>query len=47
VAQYSYFLIIAGTCFVLSSWPSSGSSNVFRNVQLLCQIMWQRFYIFY
>jgi len=32
VAQCFYFLIIALTCFGLSSWPSSGSSQIFLYV---------------
>jgi len=32
-------LIIALTRFGLSSWPSSGSSQVYRHVQLMHQLL--------
>ena len=35
--------IFAPTCFDLTCWSSSGSSKVFRRLQLMRQLMWQRF----
>jgi len=37
-------LIIVPTCFDHSSRPSSGSSQVYRRMQLMCQLKWERFY---
>jgi len=42
-----YLLINTPTCFGLSWWPSSGSSYVFRHVQIIGQLMWQEFYMYY
>jgi len=40
VAQCFYLLIIAATFFGLRSWPFSGSLEVFRCVQHMCQLIW-------
>jgi len=43
-AQCLYLLlIIALTCLGHSSWPLLGSLQVYPHVQLMCQLMWQRF----
>jgi len=44
--QCFYLLIIAPTYFGLSCWPSSRISLVLRRVQLMLQLVWQKFYIY-
>jgi len=38
--------IIAPTCFGLSYWPTTEISLFFRRVQLVRQLVWQKFYTY-
>jgi len=41
-----YSLITSPTCFGLSCWSSSRNWQVFRRMQLIRNIIWQRFYVY-